>query len=137
MRRSRFTGPARHRQPIRRTPPASRPLLEVLEDRCLLSFSPAVAYPVGANPQAMLAADFNGDGKLDLAVVNTTSGSVSVLLGKGDGTFQPALTSATGYGPVSIAVGDFDGDGKLDLATANQGDRDASVLLGNGDGTFN
>ena len=45
-----------------------RPNLEVLEDRCLLSFSPAVSYPVGTNPQAVVTADFNNDGRLDLAV---------------------------------------------------------------------
>jgi hypothetical protein len=98
----------------------------------------------------MLAADFNGDGKLDLAVLNTGDSSVSVLLGNANGTFQPARTSGTGMTPLSLAVGDFNGDGKLDLATANQGvsypnsnyvydnvyNNDVSILLGNGDGTF-
>ena len=118
--------------------PAPRKLqLEALEDRCLLSFSPAVSYPVGTNPQAVVTADFNRDGKLDLAVANYNDSSVSVLLGNGDGTFQPGLTSAPGGAPLSLAVGDFDGDGKLDLATANRGGWDVSALLGNGDGTFN
>ena len=107
---------------------------ESLEDRRLLSFSAAVDYPVGLNPQAVVAADFNGDGRLDLAVVNFSSSNVSVLLGNANGTFQPAVNSATGASPLSVAVGDFNADGKLDLATANAGD--VSVLLGNGNGTF-
>ena len=68
----------------RRRGNASRPNLEVLEDRCLLSFSPAVSYPVGANPQAVVTADFNGDGRLDLAVANSGSSTVSVLLGNAE-----------------------------------------------------
>src|SRR5262249_42762904 len=68
-------------------------------------------------------------------------GSVSVLLGNGDGTFQPAVTYPTGKYTVSVAVGDFNGDGIPDLVTANEGSfptyvGTASVLLGNGDGTF-
>jgi hypothetical protein len=108
--------------------------VEVLEDRCLLSFSPVASFTVGINPQAVVTADFNGDGRLDLATANAGDNTVSVLLGNANGTFQPALTSATGAGPQSVAVGDFNKDGKLDLATANAGD--VSVLLGNGDGTF-
>jgi len=110
-----------------------RPNFESLEDRRLLSFSPAVSYPV-SGPQAVVTGDFNGDGRLDLAVANFES-TVSVLLGDGNGTFQePGLASPTGADPRSMAVGDFNGDGKLDVATANA--FDVSVLLGNGDGTF-
>jgi hypothetical protein len=111
-----------------------RPNLEVLEDRCLLSFSPVASFPVGTNPQAVVTADFNGDGRLDLATPNYGDNTVSVLLGNANGTFQPAQNSATGAIPLSLAVGDFNADGKLDLATANNGD--VSVLLGNGNGTF-
>ena len=65
--------------------------------------------------------DFNGDGKLDLAVANFVDSSVSVLLGNGDGTFQVAVDYGTGSQgePLSVAVGDFNADGKLDLAVAN------------------
>jgi Calx-beta domain/FG-GAP-like repeat len=112
-----------------------RPNLEVLEGRCLLSFSPAVSYPVGANPQAVVAGDFNNDTVLDLAVANYNSNSnVSVLLGNPDGTFTASENYGTGAGALSIEVGDFDGDGNLDLATANAAG--VSVLPGNGDGTF-
>ena len=101
----------------------SRPRLELLEDRTLLSgvsFSSAVSYGVGTNPVSMAVGDFNGDGKLDLAVANEYSNSVSVLLGNGDGTFQAAKTSPPDRSYLtSVAVGDFNGDGKPDLAVAN------------------
>jgi Ca2+-binding RTX toxin-like protein len=125
------------RQHRRRSAPRAathRPNLEALEDRCLLSFSPAVSYAAGTNPQAVVTADFNGDGRLDLATVNYGDNTVSVLLGNANGTFQPAQASATGAGPLSVAVGDFNADGKLDVVAANAGD--VSVLLGNGDGTL-
>jgi hypothetical protein len=73
--------------------------------------------------------DFNGDGKLDLAVANENSHNVSVLLGNGSGGFGPATNFAAGA-PFSVAVGDFNGDGKLDLAIANAGSNNVSVLLG-------
>ncbi|MDX1925910.1 MAG: Calx-beta domain-containing protein [Pirellulaceae bacterium] len=108
--------------------------LESLEDRRLLTFNPAVDYSVGTNPQAIVTADFNGDGRLDIATSNNSSNTVSVVLSNANGTFQPALNSATGNNPLSLAFGDFNADGKLDIATANAAD--ASVLLGNGNGTF-
>lgn len=79
----------------------------------------ATILPSGADSVAV--ADFNGDGKLDLAVVNGVMGTYSILLGKGDGTFQPAATYAAGgtrY-QASVAAGDFNGDGKPDLALAS------------------
>src|SRR5207237_378235 len=84
---------------------------------------------------------FNRDGKLDLAVADLgpstqRAGTVSVLLGNGDGTFQVARTFAVGNTIWSVAVGDFNGDGKLDLAVPDGGANSVSVLLGNGDGTF-
>ena len=92
--------------------------------------------PVGNQPEAIVAGDFTGNGRTDLAVVNGGDNTVSVLLGNGDGTFQPQVTYAVGTGPFSILAGDFTGNGILDLAVANLNSNSVSVLLGNGDGTF-
>ncbi len=99
------------------------------------TFQPFKPYPTGANPSSIVAADFNGDGKLDLAVTSTPLGSsagnvVSLLLGNGDGTFgtHPTLFGA-GYLSYSAVVGDFNGDGAADLAVANGGSNTVSLLL--------
>jgi hypothetical protein len=80
--------------------------------------------------------DFNGDGKLDVAIApQTSTGGVYVFLGNGDGTFQNALISNVGTLSTFGGVGDFNGDGKLDLIgvlTNNQ----LAFIQGNGDGTF-
>src|SRR5205823_6370588 len=87
--------------------------------------------------------DFNGDGKLDLAVANAgsfqnnfTDGDAAVLLGNGDGTFQTAVSYVAGTNPRFVVGGDVNGDGKLDLAVANCGSANVSILFGKGDGTF-
>ena len=109
-----------------------------------VGFRSAQSYPVGTNPVAGKAADFNGDGKLDLAVLNSGSTDVSILLANGDGTFQLARTFGAGNSPSSIAVGDFNGDGKMDLAVfmlpggtpVSPLPGEIRILLGNGDGTL-
>ena len=96
-------------------------------------------HPLGVDlgPWAVATADFNGDGALDLAVVNYLPGTVSVLLGNGDGTFRPTPIFFGGdNGPSSVAVGDFNGDGRPDLVLANFKSTTVSVFLGKGDGTF-
>ncbi len=123
------------------------------------TFQPAVAYSAGgldANSVSVAVADVNGDGKLDAIVVNAcgspppgcSDGSVSVLLGNGDGTLQAPVSYSTGYpDSTGIAIGDLNGDGKLDLVVGSEafvwcfyqcGPQEApvSVLLGNGDGSF-
>ena len=91
----------------------------------------------GSDPTAAAAADFIGNGKIDLAVANGNGNSVSIFLGNGDGTFQTPVNyqTAAGY-PDAILVADFNGDGKLDLAVLLQRSNQVSILLGNGDGTF-
>ena len=93
-------------------------------------------FAAGNSPAAVITADLNGDGRLDLAVVNQTDITVSILLGKTDGTFQPQVTYPTGASPNAIFAADFNGDGHLDLAITNSQANTVSILLGNGDGTF-
>lgn len=115
------------------------------------TFHPAQEYATGGFGSSSVAiADLNGDGNADVVVANQcstsdckTGGSVSVLLGNGNGTLQTAQTYASGgYTALSIAIADFNKDGNLDLAVANQCQATScqngavSVLLGNGNGTF-
>ncbi len=85
------------------------------------SFGAKTNFGTGSSPQSVAVGDFNGDGKLDLAVANFDSNTGSILLGTGTGSFGPKTDFGTGAGPVSVAVGDFNGDGNLDLAVANLG----------------
>src|SRR5205823_6205463 len=110
---------------MRRSSLPYRPFVEVLEDRSLPSFIAGIAYSADSGPQSVAAGDFNGDGFRDLAVANQPfngSGTVSVLLGSGDGTFRAAVDYTAGFLPSWVAVSDFNGDSSLDLAVANYGD---------------
>jgi hypothetical protein len=105
------------------------------------SFGVKADFGTGVYPTSVAVGDLNGDGKLDLATANNGStnlgiSTVSVLLGRGDGTFGLKTDFGTGDYPKSVAIGDLNGDGKPDLAVACPGSSAISVLLGNGDGTF-
>jgi hypothetical protein len=97
------------------------------------TFRSARQYLAGTAPHAIVAGDFNGNGRLDLAVADwgpltvsslygnvISTGSVSVLLGNGDGSFRLAEQYAVPSYPTSIVAGDFTGAGHLDLAVAGQ-----------------
>ncbi len=97
-------------------------------------------FPVGTAPLGLARDDFNGDGILDLAVVNSGSNTVSVALGNGVGGLTLTSTTATGMAPTAVVTGDFNGDGKVDLAVTFLGNGTVqpgvTVMLGKGDGTF-
>ncbi len=90
----------------------------------------------GTGPAAIVVSEFNLDGHLDLAVANQTGGTVSILLGKGDGTFGTHTDFQAGSGPKGIVAADFANAGTPALAVADQAANQVNVLLGNGDGTF-
>jgi hypothetical protein len=111
------------------------------------TFQSAVDLPVEPNPIAVSVVDLNGHLSIVTANVGVIGGddggSVSVLLGNGDGTFQSAVTLGLGNAgsraePRSLAVADLTGSGILDLVTANDSDDGGtvSIFMGNGDGTF-
>lgn len=95
---------------------------------------------IGNNPYGLIATDLNGDGKLDLIAANSPStgnGSISALLGNGNGTFQSAVNTTVGTRPRYFAAGDFNRDGKQDLALSQTiSDNNLRILLGNGSGGF-
>ncbi len=92
--------------------------------------------PVDNQPADVAAADFNGDGRPDLAVVNENVDTVSILLGSGGGAFGGATPYDVGDAPIAVTAGDIDGDGALDVITLNKIGQNLSFLYGNGDGTF-
>jgi hypothetical protein len=113
------------------------------------TFSHNADYVVVNHPVSVVAADFNGDGSLDLAATVNDAGTVAILINNGDGTFQAPVSYTASTGPYWLAVGDFNGDGNSDLAVTNycitgqdplvctgSDIGTVSVLLGNGDGTF-
>lgn len=105
------------------------------------NFSVLGSYSTGSgtNPAGIVAADFNNDGKLDVATINPGNNTATILLGNGDGTLGGAIAQATGKDPIAIVTTDVNSDGLADVIAfdnpaANSGEMD--VLLGNGDGTL-
>ena len=99
------------------------------------TFQTPVQYPVGGDPAAIVAGDFNGDGRLDLAVANAIRRRLDPP-GQRRRHVPAGREYAVGSDPSGIVAGDFNGDGRLDLAVADVDSDDVSILLGNGDGTF-
>ena len=107
------------------------------------SQSPGSPFKANRHPFGVATSDVNGDGKLDLAVVNfsgqgtdTSDDAITILLGNGDGSFKQAPGSPfkSGRLPVAAAVGDTNGDGFGDVASANMGGNNVTLLLGGKNG---
>jgi hypothetical protein len=103
-----------------------------------------LTYPVvystgsGAHPQSVTVGDFNNDNRSDIAVADSGTDNVGVLLGYGNGSFAPQTAYFVGlnYHPQYITTGDFNQDNQLDIVTANSNNDSISVLLGDGNGSF-
>lgn len=92
--------------------------------------------PSGASAQAIVVADLNNDGLLDIAVANTALNSVTIFTNQGAGQFGNSTTLAAGHTPIAILAADFNSDGAVDLVLANSaadisGNYDVTVLPGN------
>ena len=90
----------------------------------------------GNKPGSFAVADFNGDGRPDVAIANEGDNTVSIVLANADGTFAPKVDYPVGSTPLQLVAADFNADGKMDLAVVNSKDNTVSILLGAGDGTF-
>lgn len=102
-----------------------------------------VRYPTGMNPFCLIASDLNNDGKLDLVTTNSDRrtpdepyGSISVLMGNGDGTFFGEMRYDIGELHTSLTSLDWDMDGKADLALTDTYYGKIDIMFGKGDGTF-
>jgi hypothetical protein len=93
-------------------------------------------YPTEGDPSQVATGDFSGDGELDVAVTDNSSGNVDILLGLGRGRFGAPATFPATATPGGIVVSDFNEDGKLDLAISNYATMDVRILLGDGQGGF-
>jgi hypothetical protein len=92
--------------------------------------SPGTYYPTGTNPRQIAVADFNGDSRLDLAVANTGSNDVRILLGTAGGAFAAEGTALpVGTTPGGIVAADFDGDSRPDFAVPNNSGDSVSIML--------
>jgi hypothetical protein len=100
--------------------------------------APSTYYTLGTDTGRIIAADLNGDGKLDLITVqDAPTNTFTVLLGNGNGTFQLGTPYPIGSSLRGGVIGDFNADGKLDLVLSNPATTPDTLLLpGNGDGTF-
>ncbi len=100
------------------------------------TLQPPRTSPTTASCAFIVVGDFNGDGKMDIALLDHPY--ISILLGNGDGTFQAPIDNDSFVEPGWLAVGDFNNDRKLDVAVVGTfgGSSNLGVLLGNGDGTL-
>lgn len=100
------------------------------------TFNAGINYAIAGSPLGITSADFNGDGKLDVATCNSGATNIGVRLGNGDGTFAVVTNYAAQTAPYNIESGDLNGDGFVDLACTNETTGSISVFIGNGTGTF-
>jgi hypothetical protein len=101
------------------------------------SFSPEAYFDTESTADDLKVADVNGDGHLDVVVLDSGAGKLFTYPGNGDGTFQPRIGSTLGVThPAAFALGDVNGDGRLDAVVADDAGAAIVAFPGAGDGTF-
>jgi hypothetical protein len=97
------------------------------------TFEPETVIAIGGGPVDVVAADFTGDGRLDLALSRAAASDIVVLRNE-DGVFAPFLTVPVGQTPNYLITSDFNRDGRADLVVSNAGSGSITVLFGNATG---
>jgi hypothetical protein len=123
-------------QPSGDTPPATATDASAGSAVAQPRFAAPVAYAESTPSESVVTADFDGDGKLDLAFSDSSRAKVSVLLGQGDGTFAPPVEYPAGDSNRFVATGDLNSDGKPDLVLVDGDSSSACILLNRGAGIF-
>jgi hypothetical protein len=95
-----------------------------------------IALGAGKNPIGIVAGDFNGDGKIDLAVANAASNQIQILLGAGNGTFKLQTTALTAAAPNGIAAANFNGDKTTDIVVSDKNSKQITLFLSKSGGGF-
>jgi hypothetical protein len=102
-----------------------------------VSFESPLTYATGTGPHSLTVQDINGDGMRDLIIANTTSKTIGIMLGNGNGTFQPQTSYSLGiHTPTSLVLADVNGDGNWDIVAGTHSSYYVAVFLGAGDGSF-
>jgi hypothetical protein len=99
--------------------------------RVSVQAAPSAHIAGASQPVAVVSGDWNADGKVDLAVADSASNRVSVLLGDGSTTFSQTVDFTVGVSPIALIAADLNLDGTTDLAVLNAGSRTVTLLAGN------
>ena len=102
----------------------------------MVSFSMTGLYTpvIGFQPKVVALGDLNSDGRLDIVVISSKSGSIGVFLGYGNGSFATMTNYSTGEGSLlsAVTIADFNNDGRLDIAVTDSGTNNIGILFGYG-----
>ncbi len=99
-------------------------------------FPTSATLSTGSQPYSVAAADFTGDGKMDLVCANYGGNSITVFRNNGSGGFSPLITVPVGTRPKSVTVADVNSDGRPDIICANSSSSTLSILLNEGSGYY-